>query len=105
MGELVNMNVSVAILLSAVLISGSILWTTEHVSDEIRCAGYLSSTKGGEALFSVAMLGIDSGKRERAEERADIEVMKAAGFSVKDKAKYLAAGLQAAGCRLDRVDW
>jgi hypothetical protein len=99
------MNVSVAILLGAVLISGSILWTTEHAADNIRCAGYLSSTKGGEALFSVAMLGVNSGKRERAEERDDIEVMKAAGFSVKDKAKYLAAGLQAAGCRLDHVDW
>jgi hypothetical protein len=99
------MNVSAAILIGAAVIGGSVVWTSERAARDVRCAGYLSSASGGEALFRVTAIGIDSDKRARAAaERDDLDAMMAAGTAGVEKARYFVAGLQAAGCRLNRVE-
>ena len=103
------MNISVAVIVGAVIIGGSLLLAGERLADRMaqdsRCAGYLASAKGGEALFVFSVLEMKRGDRlaKAAMAGADSEesklVLEEDSQMSRDARTYL-QGLRLAGCRV-----
>lgn len=103
------MNTSVAVIVGAAIIGGSLLLAGERLGDRMaqdaRCAGFLASNQGGEALFyfstleknrgdslaQAAMTGADSSEFKR--------VFAEAG-EMGNKARTFLHSLRLVGCRL-----
>lgn len=84
-----RMNMSVAILVGAALIGGSVVWASERAARDTRCAGYLASNDGGLSLGRVAVLELNNGG-QAYERKPDSR------WAIEE------SGLRMAGCRLDR---
>ena len=107
------MNISVAVLLGATIVGGSVAWTGDQASRDTRCAGYLASESGGKALFLLSQLEAESRKESRAEsqrilqaeargekEKMNVEEFLAKGAAAANDADVFIVGLRMAGCRL-----
>jgi hypothetical protein len=57
------MNVSVAVLVGAALIAGSVVWAVDHVTRDVRCWAYLASTGGSNELRQHAEFEANRAKR------------------------------------------
>ena len=82
------MNVAAAVLIGAAVIAGSVVWASDRAGRDTRCAGYLASNSGGNALAQLAGL-------EAKEGRGPVPLTSSAG--------YFLAGLQMAGCRFNTL--
>jgi hypothetical protein len=97
-----------SIVVGAAIISGSLIWATDRTAQDARCAGYLASPKGGEALFTFSVLELQRGGRLGDALKVGPDSTEFMRVWEKDgKASYEAMlylqGLRLAGCRLSPV--
>lgn len=103
------MNTSVAVIVGAAIIGGSLLLAGERLGDrraqDARCAGYLASNQGGEALFYFSTLEKNRGDRLASAAIAgadsnEFERVFAEDGEMSDKARIFLHSLRLVGCRL-----
>jgi len=103
------MNTSVAVIVGAAIIGGSLLLAGERLAERMaqdaRCAGYLASSQGGEALFLFSTLEKNRGDRltNAAIAGADSSEFKrifAEEGEMGNKARTYLHSLRLVGCRL-----
>ncbi len=90
------MNVATAIVVGAALIGGSVAWASERASRDARCAGYLASPNGGEALFRFSIIQSEYRDSERLKASAAAKVIVAGGTDPRDMQAMLAEGREQA---------
>ena len=103
------MNTSVAVIVGAAVIGVSLLLAGERLADRMaqdaRCAGYLASDKGSEALFAFSVRDIQEGGllAAAAIAGAKSEEFKRVFVEAREQssdARLYLRGLVLAGCRL-----